>query len=1535
MRQKVISLAVASALMGMVAPHVFAGGFSLGTPISNSYDPVNQTGWVQPDADTGGINNGSISGEGSSPLITVAGDPVNMISGNVYHLERDIALKGRGLPIVFERSYNSRTPKDGVLGYGWTHSFNHTLTFKDDNADGTVNAGDSDGVTSSVVWTDGTGADKIMPVSGNAGGVPAGATLTPPQGHFFTATRSATDNTYIVTEKGGLSYVFENVAGTVGQKARLIAIKDRNGNKLTLTYTGSQLTEIKDDLERKLTLTYLNNRISEISDWDGRKYQYDYDANGNLLKYKNPLVVDGLQTPVVYEYYTVADGTSLNHALKKYTLPRGNGMTFEYYSNGKASRHYTTNGESTSFGYNEFRRESWSSNERGGVRRYFFNENGNLIKLVEENGAERRYEYAHAGFPYNRTAKIDLQGRRTEYSYDTKGNVTQVKWPSGATVLYSNYTTFGQPGKIKDANGNYTLFKYSAKGELLQRIHLKQGVGASVDPVTYSATAGDVMAMSVTSYDGYGNPTSIKQVRDVSSLAGPSLEFDYNDTTNAVAGLNPVKLTRRGDKDGNGTIDAGEYDQGAQVFDKLGRGKEVLRGDWYLAKQEYDKVDRVKRATDALNQWRDFRYDANGNLIEQSLTGSQQGASTALDRMVAQYDLSDRKVSSSDAAGNITAYQYDAAGNVTKITNPDGYSVGFDYDSASHVVRSYDQEGSVVSRELDPEGVPRKIIDPNGNSLRYEYYGPEKNGWLKKSYDALGRAIAFDYDLGGNITSVTDTAGRTTYTQYDEFNRPVRIVGPEFTDAKYGVVRAVTRYTYNLLGFLTQVDAGRTTDPLNKAQDVVTTQQTNLYDDFGRKLKETDALGKSWLYQYDVNGNVTKITDPKAQITSLTWSYGHLLKRKQNATGNDFNYTYNALGQVTVAQGWNFVYSYDYDPAHRLESLTDRRANKKFTYRYSPGGLLNSLEDSEGNLTSYLYDRAGRLSGIRAPGNENLTYLYDAGGRLVEKWLPNGNTARYQYNADNTLSQIINRSGGGSIVSQHDYSYDPQTGQRLTHTENINGTNTAYSYVYDELKRLKEVKVGGTSQESYTYDALDNRYSKTAAGQTSYYIYDAANQLKEIRLGSETGTLQASYSYDDAGNLALRDVGGVKHAFGYNGFNQVNQIRKDSLSGTWLAGYSYDDQGRRISKSDSTGNKSLFYNGDDLYAVYKTNEWAKAQEQYTHGPAVDDPVLMRDSTGKVSYFHADGLGSVVAATDTSNAVTSSARYDAWGNTIASSGSALRYGYTGREPEVAGLIYYRARWYDPSIGRFTQRDPIGLAGGVNQFAYVRGNPVNFTDPTGLRADLTYFNSTKDPIAFKGAMNTPTEPGIFKVAGHGNPYRMDDASGKAILPAAMARSIVANPRFVDGMTVRLMSCNTGICPTFNNPAYAQQVAAELGSLGRTGVVQAANNFVWFKEDGSAKVAGSTSGITWQNLTQANLKTFEGSKADPNQPGGYNEFQINPVKPVVGKVSFAEDSIGNDGGLWQAASPSAQSLAEFIGGNSVAPYGGGSNGGTIVGK
>jgi RHS repeat-associated protein len=121
--------------------------------------------------------------------------------------------------------------------------------------------------------------------------------------------------------------------------------------------------------------------------------------------------------------------------------------------------------------------------------------------------------------------------------------------------------------------------------------------------------------------------------------------------------------------------------------------------------------------------------------------------------------------------------------------------------------------------------------------------------------------------------------------------------------------------------------------------------------------------------------------------------------------------------------------------------------------------------------------------------------------------------------------------------------------------------------------------------------------------------------------------------------------------------------------------------------------------------------------EYVNGGELDDHLWQRKSDGTTQYFLTDHQGSTRALADASGAVTANYNYDTFGNGF--SGTATRFGYTGREHDAeTGLLYYRARWYDPGQGRFVNEDPIGLSGGINWYGYVGNDPVNWIDPVGL-------------------------------------------------------------------------------------------------------------------------------------------------------------------------------------------------------------------------
>jgi RHS repeat-associated protein len=167
--------------------------------------------------------------------------------------------------------------------------------------------------------------------------------------------------------------------------------------------------------------------------------------------------------------------------------------------------------------------------------------------------------------------------------------------------------------------------------------------------------------------------------------------------------------------------------------------------------------------------------------------------------------------------------------------------------------------------------------------------------------------------------------------------------------------------------------------------------------------------------------------------------------------------------------------------------------------------------------------------------------------------------------------------------------------------------------------------------------------------------------------------------------------------------------------------FKYDPFGRRIQKTNASGTTAYVYDGDNIVEEL-TGSSGTIGERYTYGPGIDEP-LVGQRQPLIFYYEADGLGSVTSLTTPTGSTAATYTYDSFGFMTNSTGSATNwFRYTARQFDSDTALYYnRARYYDPTTGRFLSEDPIGFEGGVNHYAYVRNNPTNRVDPNGLCDD----------------------------------------------------------------------------------------------------------------------------------------------------------------------------------------------------------------------
>jgi RHS repeat-associated protein len=417
--------------------------------------------------------------------------------------------------------------------------------------------------------------------------------------------------------------------------------------------------------------------------------------------------------------------------------------------------------------------------------------------------------------------------------------------------------------------------------------------------------------------------------------------------------------------------------------------------------------------------------------------------------------------------------------------------------------------------------------------------------------------------------------------------------------------------------------------------------------------------------------------------------------------------------------------SYAYDDASRLSTIT--RGSSNFGFGYDNANRRTSMTYPNGITTSYEYDTLNRVTRLKADlGATPVTdfqYLYDPAGNRTRKQQLDY-TEDYSYDPLYRLTGV-ERSAG--LTGIWHYGYDV-VGNRLTNQIN----DSVLTSVFNEKNQLTSssgggtLKVRGTLNEPGTAQVNGNP-ARMLAGNvfeatihattgTNTFAVEATDQSGNVTTKNyqvSVSATGATYTYDPNGNLTQKVEGADTWTYEWTAENQLKRVLKNSVE---QARFAYDPRGRRVERVAGGVTTSWTYDENDvLRESAGASSW-----KYVHGLETDEPLAREDAAGILAYYHADGLGSITKITTPIGALSSSYRYEAFG-TVEIAPSASGFSFTGREWDTeTGLFYYRARYYDPKVGRFVSEDPIAFGAGPNFYRYVFNNPVNFTDPFGLDA-----------------------------------------------------------------------------------------------------------------------------------------------------------------------------------------------------------------------
>jgi RHS repeat-associated protein len=926
----------------------------------------------------------------------------------------------------------------------------------------------------------------------------------------------------------------------------------------------------------------------------------------------------------------------------------------------------------------------------------------------------------------------DLDG---DLRYDPTVPYTLESWiqkqPDGSYIRYfrkggtETYDTSGRLVASADAFGNTTTLGYNGSGQLATIT----GAGGRALTLTYASgriatLSGPAGTIATYTYDGSGRLASVQYA----DAAASGYTFTYDPATGAIATVSDLsgKTLETHTYDGSGRAQTAEVSGGQERFTltylpnqtqvTTVDGTTTYDFDTFWGQQLVTKVTGPCDSCAGGAETQQWTYDGRGRVATHT---DAEGLVTTYVYDPATGDLLSA-TETKGASSRTTTYTRDAAGRVLTVTAPDRGVVTYTQSTAGPTSVE-DAINRTTSLTYTPKGQLETVTNPRLKTTRRAY--DATTGDLTSVTDPLLNATTFGYDLMGRRNRITTPApfsNSTSYT-YDVRGRLTRVDFPDTGFVSYTYDRGgrratmsekvtaqltrVTAYAYDSYGRLHTVTDGNT--PAG-----VTTYD---YDAMSRLTTITDARGEPTVFHYDTFGRVDRITYPgsPAPVETFTYYPTGRLKTRTDRKGLTTTYTYDDLGrlaQKSYSDG-SPVVTFAYDLADRLigasnavDTLTwdpDLAGQVKSEASTANGSLVEYIYDGSGNRTTlklngsvvlgYEYDDDDRLTKITR-GTANFGFTYDAASRRATLANPNGVTTTYGYDVVSRLLSTATKKGNQSRTTST-YMYD-FVGDRLT-----KGGDFAEAYTYDPLDRLKLVKRGNTTTESYTYDKVGNRMS---ALNSSPWAYDDRNELL-----SYPG---ATFQYALNGNMISKVDSTGSWTYEWSVENQLTRVLKN---GAEVARYAYDPIGRRVEKVAGGVTTASLYDGEDiLRQTVGTNVTT-----YLHGPGIDEPLASENAAGVRTYLHADGLDSVVKTTNSSGAAVSTFKYNAFG--VLESGAPAPYAYTGREWEPeSGLYYYRARYYDPKIGRFLSEDPIGLLGGdTNLYAYVHNGPATFIDPMG--------------------------------------------------------------------------------------------------------------------------------------------------------------------------------------------------------------------------
>ncbi|MCF7962081.1 MAG: putative Ig domain-containing protein [Pirellula sp.] len=842
------------------------------------------------------------------------------------------------------------------------------------------------------------------------------------------------------------------------------SITDPLGNTTTLTYDnrGNVLTQ-KDALGNVTIstyqqITYGNSILAKIqgqaalpfsvprttTDPLGNTSRNSYDNRGSLTSIVDP---SGLTTAIIYD--ASGNPTTMNLA--------GNATQFVYDSAGRVTRQTDALNRATTYTYDTNGNqvtETRTLTTPGGIRSLVttleYDKNGRVVSRKDPEGNITRTEYDSAG---NKIADIDALGRRTEYRYDERGQLTETIFPDATpSILTDNprtrteYDAAGRETARVDELGRRTEFQYDKLGRKTFTIYPDATPGNPLDNPR-SQTVYDAAGQAIAQIDERGNRTEfVFDAAGRQTIVRDALDFTttstYDNAGRQIAQKDALGRNSQFEFDASGRLLKTIYADNsttASTYDSAGRLTARTDQAGRVTRYEYDQLGRLTAVMDALSQRTGYQYDEAGNLI------SQRDANGHVTRY--EYDGLGRRITTVLPLGQRSTTEYNVVGNLVRSVDFNGDVITFSYDTRDRLTAKSFPDTSSVQFTYNSVGLRQTYVDSRGTT---QYVYDERDRLVSRT-DPDGRGVNYTYDVASNRTSLTTPAGTTSFT-FDALNRLDTVIDPQ---------SGLTDYTYDTVSNLIRTDLPNGT------------RETRTYDNLSRLtfLEKRGASGVISSYRYTLS--------PTGRRDAV-----------QEDTGRRVNYSYDGLDRLT------------------REAITDTAfGDRTFDYTYDPVGNRLTRNDSVEGLTNYSYDDNDRLITEDLAG-QIARYTYDNNGNTLSRQSPSEHVI-YDWDFENRLVSV-DTNGDGTVDVRNQYDAE---GIRVAQTISAAETRFLIDSVQPYAQVAMEYTPGGIIKVSYVHG--NDLISQNRDGARSFYHVDGLGSTRA--LSDASGIVTDAYVYEAFG----------------------------------------------------------------------------------------------------------------------------------------------------------------------------------------------------------------------------------------------------------------------------------------------------------------------------------------------------------------------------------------------------------------------------------